>query len=186
MPSTSRGITLIQNIDSTRLWEHFQTIANDVNTAMDKMLLAVANLAGRPAHIAGRMIFQSDVKTPYVSDGTAWDQILTWATASGLLKTGSGTYAGHTSNPATGTALQIQGGTWVGALSSGETTITFPHAFPNGLLAVIPVPGDTAGTLGFVAGRSQTLSNFVARCFQAGGTQLTTQTVRIDWIAIGW
>lgn len=84
-------------------------------------------------------------------------------------------------SPALDSPFYIQAATTVVTLASNEATITFPEAFPTGVLAVIATNGDTAASTSAVIGtRAATTSQFVVRSAAASGTY------RVNWLAFGW
>lgn len=89
--------------------------------------------------------------------------------------------SGTASPPTAGTGqFYTQVGTTVGTTNvSGDLTITFPAAFPNGIITVIACQGDIT-TGGLVAAYLFTPSNFAVRMANAN------TSARINWIAIGW
>lgn len=81
---------------------------------------------------------------------------------------------------------QIQAASTVTSASSGFFTVTFPTAFPNGLLTVIICNGDNnvfSGWAEFNAGAS-TASQFSGRLYN--GSSGPTSSVRINYLAIGF
>jgi hypothetical protein len=92
------------------------------------------------------------------------------------------------SSPSSTTRIRMQAGTTVAATNAtGELTITFPSAFATGLLSVLACPGDDVGTLvSIVVADSTGLSNFTIRCHQGDGAAVVSQTVRVNWMALGW
>lgn len=74
----------------------------------------------------------------------------------------------------------MQAGTTVGTFASSALDITFPAAFPNGLLTVVTANGDSIGTNPItVSAASTTKTGFRAQCASNGAQ-------RVNWIAIGW
>lgn len=181
--NTPRGITYAQSSDDTQLWIHLQNLATTADAAMDAVFLVVADAAHRPPHIAGssRLIYQQDVGRLYLSDGATWRDLM-------ALRTGSGTYSPKvTAAPPAGTLQEVQAGSVVVTLnSSGIGTVTFPHAFPNGVMSAVVTAGDTAGGLGFVISKTATLANVAVNCYAPGGAALGASTVRLDYVAVGW
>jgi hypothetical protein len=84
----------------------------------------------------------------------------------------------------------IQAGSTVINYTTGGVIINFPTSFPNGLLAVIPINGDSgvnAGTMNIVtAGTAKTA--FQVKVYQNNSATEVTNgaAVRIDWIAVGF
>lgn len=85
--------------------------------------------------------------------------------------------------PAAGTGqFYIQAGSSVGVFASNALDISFPTAFPNGLLTVVVVDGDSAAdgnpNFGVNAG-STSKTAFRAQSPNNG-------TYRVNWIAVGF
>lgn len=80
---------------------------------------------------------------------------------------------------------QVQSGKQAVVLTSGVGTLTFPNAFPNGLLGI---------TFAFLAGggasqatfTTPTASSVSISCYQANGTPLGSVTQTVSYIAIGF
>jgi hypothetical protein len=88
------------------------------------------------------------------------------------------------------TKFLIQGGSTIAVTAGNLATITYPTAFPTGVLTVVATPGDASG-VSFaqiqLVQTSATLSVFVAGCFNNTGTAIANaSSVRINWMAIGW
>ena len=91
---------------------------------------------------------------------------------------------GYTASPptaGTGQFYMQAGSTIVTTNAGGDATITFPTAFPTGLLTVLATDGDDSGSTAVVSivGTGTTRSSFNLSSPKVG-------TVRINWIAIGW
>lgn len=85
------------------------------------------------------------------------------------------------SAPAAGTGqFYIQAGSTVGTFSSNALDISFPTAFPNGVLTVIVTDGDnsTGGSL------SVTQANVSVSSFRAQSP--SNGTKRVNWVAVGF
>lgn len=81
------------------------------------------------------------------------------------------------SGATTSTAFKVQSGTGVG--TSGFQTITFPVAFPSGVMVVMSSNGDGGANTGQVYTKSTTLTGFDIACITAG-------SFRYNYLAIGW
>lgn len=80
------------------------------------------------------------------------------------------------------TSVQMQAGTSVVTTNGGGgATVTFPVAFPNGLIAFIPVPGD-----GLMTSPPSNIFSQGNVAYQGIITNVASATVRITWIALGW
>lgn len=106
----------------------------------------------------------------------------------GEIRVGGGTYHPKVgAAPAVGTALDVQTESVLVAVNgSGIGTITFPHAFPNGLMSCPVAAGDTANGLGFAVTTAATLSTVTVQCYQPGGAACGAGTVRLEYTATGW
>lgn len=86
--------------------------------------------------------------------------------------------------------LLIQSGTHTGIPSaSGGVTISFPTAFPTGVLTILVANGDTDAASSVIVGVDHStvgLSSFVARMYDDTGAVVTNNTRRWNWIATGW
>lgn len=144
-----------------------------------------------PGKYAGMVVSRTDLPGAALQtyDGTNWatQQVpKVWATTAR-----AGSASGLLAGLQGGSFIPIfQTGTAIATTDSiGNMTVTFPQAFPNGVLAVIPVNGDNTAFTGaaayyFTLG-GVTLTTFTAN-MNANGTSAVTRTVRIDYIAIGW
>lgn len=93
------------------------------------------------------------------------------------------------STPPAGTKKQVQQGSIVGTTSAGGTlTIPFPDGtFPNGLVAAVVSPGNSAGSVFQLQITSSALNQIVVTCrTQAGVGVQNTAGVRINYILYGW
>jgi hypothetical protein len=119
-----------------------------------------------PSHVSGDVLTAAD-----------WDTLVPVNTMIGLFGAG-GTITG--SAPAqTAPNFEIQAGSNVSGSTAG--TITFPHAFPNGVLAVVATNGDAGTGQGNVQ-----LSPAVTTGVNFTIAQSAAGPWRINWIAIGF
>jgi len=121
---------------------------------------------------------------------TALNQELTGRLEAGTTGPSTGTIVGGVVAPAS-TQMLWQSATTVQVTNgSGETTIAFPTAFPNGVASVLVSNGEdfaALGSVGFAVVNSQvTTSGFVVRARVGGGGLVPNQVLRFNWIAIGW
>lgn len=85
------------------------------------------------------------------------------------------------------TPLLIQGGRLdVTTNGAGDFTITFPQAFPNGLLAVTCNSLIAARNFFLTVHDTGTNSAVAVRVYQQGGGVLASLATTINYIAIGW
>lgn len=94
----------------------------------------------------------------------------------------SSAYVGTTPAAQT-TNFLFQSGTNVGTTdSNGYISFSFPVAFPNGVVAVVPVSGDGEGgqVYGVYNAGTNTTSIFSVK------TTVISGNIRVNWIAIGW
>lgn len=88
--------------------------------------------------------------------------------------------------------LLWQAGSTVGTTSgAGGITITYPTAFPTGVLTVVVTNGDTDFGIGSdycnVDQSSNSVTSFVSRWYDgATGAVVASEQRRTNWIAIGW
>jgi hypothetical protein len=85
----------------------------------------------------------------------------------------------------------IQAGTIVVTTdANGYGNFAFPQAFPNGLLSWVGMNADdvATGTNVFISQGSAgvSLSTAYFNAWKATGSPYASQSIRIDWIAIGW
>jgi len=133
------------------------------------------------------------VKDPEIQ--TALYQIQNWANSFHTLLQSSPpgvTLAGSwTNQPLIMTAGTLVATTGTG-LTAGEVNLTFPTAFPNGLISVVAMSGDQAavGDMLVVGNQSVVAANaggIILICLNAGpGTPISGVTVRINWVAVGF
>jgi len=116
-----------------------------------------------------------------------------------------GTGAALSGIPAAGTSFLVQSGSFVGTSDgAGYTRLTFPKAFPNGLLSVQVTNGDgwaSGPGVTFAPAGSATLngtSNFygasgfgskadlVYEMCAADGAKVINRAHRVNWVAVGW
>jgi hypothetical protein len=85
------------------------------------------------------------------------------------------------SPPAANGAFLMQAGSNVVTFASNSAAITFPTAFPNGLLMAIAVQGDnTSGTgVGYNVAAISNATTLSLNCTVNGAS-------RVNWLAIGW
>ncbi|HEY2086383.1 MAG TPA: hypothetical protein VGH54_10225 [Mycobacterium sp.] len=77
--------------------------------------------------------------------------------------------------------LLLQSGTASVANAAGGTTINFPFTFPNGLVA--PFVTLNGGGRADITGSSQV--GIIVKNYNTAGTQLTTGTSFVFWLAVG-
>jgi hypothetical protein len=93
------------------------------------------------------------------------------------------------STPAAGQRILLQTGSSVVTLNgSGEATVTFPAAFPHGVLVFQGENGDSSGFRAANAAFPYTasLTQGFFRVYQPGGTAAVAGTFRLNWLAFGW
>jgi hypothetical protein len=88
----------------------------------------------------------------------------------------------------TGTGLLIQTGNDVlGTNAGGDTTLNFPVAFPNGLLSVQVMSGDSsAGRFTVAVNGTGGSTSAINLHLDREGSNLGGISVRVSWLAIGW
>jgi hypothetical protein len=103
--------------------------------------------------------------------------------------TAAGTQAGVSGTMTHGThQLLVQGGKDLSATSAiGGIAISFPTAFPNGLLSVMVCDGNTDLSSGGMCGLDGAdVDGFTVRWFDDGGVVVDTSNRTTNWIALGW
>jgi hypothetical protein len=133
------------------------------------------------------------VKDPHIQ--TALYQIQNWANSFHQL-VGAATPGSTLAGSWTNQPLIVSAGTLVATTGTGGTagqvTLTFPTAFPNGLVSVVAISGDQAAAgdmlvVGNQSGSPASRSAIVLICLNAGpGTPISGVTVRINWVAVGF
>jgi hypothetical protein len=142
--------------------------------------------------IEGQKCYTQDTNTLWVYDGAAWRPIWTQ-------QNGASTYsqmvvqypdaARNGTAPTSGTVSKpfaIQAGTRsvnIGAIVANQAQVNFLQSFPNGCLTVIFSPGDSRWDGGYLVSAVAGHFNIIAK---SGGTALTTGSVTVDYIAIGF
>jgi hypothetical protein len=141
------------------------------------------------APVEGQKCYTQDTNTLWVYDGTAWRPIWTQqngaSTYSQLVVQYPGTSRAGGAAPTTGTVSKpfaIQAGTATAAVSGGQAQFNFNQSFPNGCLTVVWSPGNTLIDSGWLV--SAAAGNFVIVPRLAGA--VSSGTVRVDYMAIGW
>lgn len=164
-------------------------LASQANTNFNDV---ISFLNGEVIHKDGSVAFTAVPSGP-ATDPTTDNQLARKAYVDGLVKARpkapNATLNGRSGNiNGSTTQLIVQAGSTVGTTSlGGDLTITFPSAFPTGLLSCMLVNGDPVAVGDFLPQlRSSTLSSVVARVVNMAGAVVASTSVRIDWIAIGW
>lgn len=141
-------------------------LAEKIDTTLDEMVMAVPNSAGRPAHIAGRIVYQeNDPGAIYVSNGTAWTRYVSSNTQ----------------------RIQSGMGVWT-TNAAGEILITFPTAFDSPPFMVV-TDGDSGSYAHKVFGVYlphwfNDAVGFMVRTFPENQPYVNAP-VRVHWIAVG-
>ncbi len=89
-------------------------------------------------------------------------------------------------NPATSQMLWQSASSVEIADAAGNVIITYPSAFPNGVLSSVVMNGDSnfgAITFGLI---DNSKSSMTVRAFNSAGAPLANTIMRFNWIAIGW
>lgn len=90
-----------------------------------------------------------------------------------------------------GAPLVRQQGTWVGTVTNdtGGAAVSFPVAFPNGVISAVAQPGDNTASIGYIVIDVTYTSTNTLVCIcvtRSGGYVANGSTVRINYDAIGW
>jgi hypothetical protein len=148
----------------------------------DYMLVTSTTRPSSPAK--GQLIYESDTDLIRWWDGAAW------RTLPGVKITSWPNHlVGAAVNPETSKVF-MQGGTHVVQTNaSGDVTLTYPTAFPNGLLSFMCWQGDNthAGATYETYLGGAALSYQKVRVYNSsGGEWANSGFMRVNWIAIGW
>lgn len=137
----------------------------------------------RPPVRLGLFIFETDTLLVRFWDGTVWRVAdATRVVGGGPIITAAPTWAS--------TQFRVQGGTFVqGTDASGDLTLTYPTAFPNGVLCIMAQQGDNthAGATYVPYQGSQALTGCKIRVYNSSGAVWTSSgNMRVMWMAVGW
>lgn len=156
--------------------------------AVDEDTFIECTAATRPAHLAGRRIFETDTDATYVSDGTDWLPL------GGLYGRIGGAAVGST--PSAGRTLLRQ--TYRGNVTtnaSGEFTANLQKAFPNGIDGIRAwVTGTSYGAWitpngGSLAGGPSGVAQIFGKVWtgaSGGASPVASTTVPVYIEAEGW
>lgn len=139
-------------------------LAEKIDTTFDEMVKVVPDSAGRPPHIAGRIVYQTnDPGAVYISNGTAWTRYV--SSNSQHIQSGMGVWT-------TGGG----GGFW----------LTFPVPFDAPPIMLV-MDGDGLGQHGFSLWLPGWGASQVAVQVRDTSTNsiYTNALIRVHWIAIG-
>ena len=85
------------------------------------------------------------------------------------------------------TQLLVEGGRQdVTTNAAGDFTLTFPTAFPNGVLAVVVTSLIAARNFYFAVHDTGTKAAVAVRVYQHDGTVLVSSSTTVSYIALGW
>ncbi len=145
----------------------------------------VCTSATRPtvALYEGLDIYETDTDRVLTYDGTNWVVVgVRWDSVDSAVGTTP------TATQKRELPLIIQSGSKVVTTSAlGGNSITFPFAFPNGVLSIVVAQGDgTAGAAEMVAVEAPTLSGFTSRFYDHDGAVSASVARRLNWIATGF
>jgi hypothetical protein len=147
-----------------------------------------------PAPTEGMSCWLNDVNQITVYDGTQWVTAydatrrafrLLGTSPSGIVGTPPGTVV---------TAYFLQAGTNVVPTDgNGYFTINYPVTFPNGVVTVVCIPGESPGGASHIfQGPDLSLTSlgstslFNGRAYGHAGNAQANTTTRVDWVAVGW
>ena len=139
-------------------------LAEKVDTSFDEMVKVVPNSASRPAHIAGRIVYQTnDPGAVYISNGTAWTRYV--SSNSQRIQSGVGVWSTNSG-----------GGFW----------LTFPVPF-DAPPTVTVMDGDGSGQYGFSLWLPGWGASSVAiNVRRNNDNQMHINAlIRVHWIAVG-
>ena len=129
-----------------------------------------------PTLAAGNILTASD-----------WNDLVPLNTAVGLFDVSQSTTGGAPARTAPNYYIQCGGAEPVVLGGSSIGTITFPTAFPNGLVGVYIAPHLSVTAFGQAPILSSSQSNFTFVAYTVAGVGVGSgNTVSIDWFAIGW
>jgi len=134
---------------------------------------------------SGETVFETDTGLMKYWNGSNWvtQANLRWfGTSAALVGSPPAIDAGNF-------AFKMQGGTSVVTTDgSGDFTLTFPTAFPNGLLTCMLTPGYTGIGAHFLTiyDSAMTLSSVKAHVWGSTGAAAANTTLRFSYLAFGW
>lgn len=177
------GQTAIQELVDLRCFS-----ANGGVQAMDNLAMGYLNQPGARVEI-GNYIYEYRANS--TTSSAAWEAI---GSADRIALAGYGSAVQGTPSVAPGGLFMMQAGTIVqNTDANGFARLTFPKAFPNGLLTVVAINGDdfavprafpsTAGGPAFGGGGK---TYWTYRMLMADGDAYKNRQHRINWIAIGF
>jgi len=174
----------------------FDATVPTTSAVADAAATGSAAFAARRDHVHGREAFASPVA---VGSAIAAGSATTEAHSDHVHSAPQHTrVTGRTSSlvggtpPAAGTGPWLeQFGTEVFSYTTGGNTISFPVAFPTGVVTILTSPGDSSGSLGQIqilhTATPVTVSAFKVALFTVTGAEVTNGTsVRVNWVAKGW
>lgn len=147
----------------------------------------LTNLKAVPGWPGGRATVLADTTNANDNGDYRWNvQTGLWQRQSMYLAGSAGALRGTVAPVGTGVTVQT-GNSLITTNAGGDTTLTFPVAFPNGLLSFMAVSGDssvgrfTVAVIG--SGGGNGLLNLH---LDREGSSLGGVTARISWTALGW
>lgn len=163
--TTSRQLPYPELGDPPNVPVDMKELAEKVDTTLDEMVKTVPNSAGRPPHIAGRIVYQAnDPGAVYISNGTAWTRYVSSNTQ--RIQSGMGVWS-------------TNGG--------GGVYLTFPVPFDSPPIIVV-MNGDGPGAeMAFglwLPGWSASSVAINVRNTSAN-SMFANALIRLHWIAIG-
>lgn len=127
------------------------------------------------------------------TDGDITDERTQYGLCAGSSSGGDDVYVGNEpakvggANPPAGAAKLTKQGSQVISTTGGSGTVTFPDAFPNGVVTVVVTAGSNnpSNLMGYVI-TGCTVSGFTVYGKEPDGDPIANGNVRIEYIAYGW
>ena len=154
-----------------------QVLTAAAMNTMSQQSVSIVTTATRPASpTTGQSIYDTTVGAMFTWSGSAWvpaDHLRMLNTASALV--------GTAPSVSGSTRWMMQAGTVVGTTSAfGVYAVTFPTAFPNGVLTVVTNNGDNTGPT------TTYVYSYSTSSFAVVFPGYNSVPARCNYIAIGW
>lgn len=131
---TAKGLTYPEATDHTRIWEHIQNLATDVDTNLGAFVCTSGTRPGSPWQ--GQQIYETDTRLLRTWDGTAWmivSLIGAWYTYTPTIYDGDATLSGGAISAVEATYTRY------GQTVVARGTATYTGATTNGAGISLPV-----------------------------------------------
>ncbi len=153
-------------------------------TAAAGGIIPVRNLAARAALTAfkGLMVFRLDNNVVEVYDGGAWGGV------SDVLAVAQLDLISFATVPVGTRLIRYSGSTVAVTSAGGHFQVTFPAAFPNGVLGITVSNGDDTAVSNVTYGRTSITTSSALFRVRSGSTGSTVNStnMRVDFTVLGW